>query len=200
LTAQLAQIFLNAQQEGFHGVEATRYPDEKSAGSSASIFRAMIFRRSQVPLYELRFTQGNRFKSVFAFAYVDGAFRIVLVPDFSKPTAPPPSRADASKTNAAEPGRALRMGAAVQAARVVCKVAPYYPMGARMAYISGTVRLHAIIGKDGSVKQLEAVSGPDELIASAKAAVSQWRYRPILVNGEPVEVDTTIDVIYSLNH
>lgn len=199
LTAQLAQIFLSAQQEGFRGVEATRYPDEKSACSSAPIFSAMTFRRTQVPLYELRFIQGDRFKRVFAFAYVDGAFRLVLVPDFSKPTTPAPSRADDSKTNTVKPAEAVRMGATVQAARIVCRVAPHYPEEARRAYISGTVRLHAIIGKDGSVKQLEVVSGPNALVPASEAAVSQWRYRPVLLNGEPVEVDTTIDVIYSLN-
>lgn len=200
LTAQLAQIFLSARQEGFRGVEASRYPDDKSACSSAPIFSAMTFRQTQVPLYELRFTQGDRFKRVFAFAYVEGAFRLVLVPNFSRPMTPSPSRTDDSKTNAAKPGEAVRMGATVQAARIVCRVTPYYPEEARRAYVSGTVRLHAIIGTDGSVKQLEAVSGPDVLIPSAKAAVSQWRYRPVLLNGEPVEVDTTIDVIYALNH
>lgn len=200
LTAQLAQIFLSSRQEGFRGVEATRYPDEKSACSSAPIFSAMTFRQTQVPLYELRFTQGDRFKRVFAFAYVDGAFRLVLVPNFSTPPTPASSRVDESKTNAVKPGDRVRMGATVQAARLVCRVTPYYPEDARRAYISGTVRLHAIIGTDGSVKQLEAVSGPDALIPSSKAAVSQWRYRPVLLNGEPVEVDTTIDVIYSLNY
>ena len=71
---------------------------------------------------------------------------------------------------------------------------------ARQLLDSLVLRLHAIIGTDGSVKQLEAVSGPDVLIPSSKAAVGQWRYRPVLLNGEPVEVDTTIDVIYSLNY
>lgn len=200
LAPQLAQIFLSARQEGFRGVEAVRYPDEKSARSSPPVFSAMTFRRTQVPLYELRFTQGNSFKRVYAFAYVDGAFRIVLVPDFSKPMTPPPSRVDDSKANAVEPRERVQVGATVQAARLVCRVTPYYPEDARRAYISGTVRLHVIIGRDGGAKQLEVVSGPDALVPASKAAVSQWRYRPVLLNGEPVEVDTTIDVIYSLNY
>jgi protein TonB len=74
-----------------------------------------------------------------------------------------------------------------------------YPPLARQTRISGTVRLHAIIGKDGSVQQLEVLSGHPLLVQAALDAVRQWRYRPTLLNGEPVEVDTTIDVIFSLN-
>jgi len=61
------------------------------------------------------------------------------------------------------------------------------------------VRLHAIIGKDGTIQQLEVMNGHPLLQQSALDAVRQWRYQPTLLNGEPVEVDTTIDVIFSLN-
>jgi TonB family protein len=199
LPVQLAGVFLNAHQEGFHSIEAVRYEDEQSACSSSQIFSAMTFRRTRFPLYELRFTHGDKFKRVFAFAYVDGAFRLVLVPDFSTRRTPSADQAGDSSPQAAAVER-IRMGGPVVAAQLVCKAHPYYPEEARRQYISGTVRLHAIIGKDGSVKQLELISGPEALVPSAKAAVSQWRYRPTMVNGEPVEVDTTIDVIYSLNY
>jgi len=82
---------------------------------------------------------------------------------------------------------------------IINRVQPMYPPLARQTRISGTVRLHAIIGKDGSVQQLEVISGHPLLVQSALDAVRQWRYRPTLLNGEPVEVDTTIDVIFSLN-
>jgi protein TonB len=87
----------------------------------------------------------------------------------------------------------------VTAAMLVNRVQPVYPPLARQTRISGTVRLHAIIGKDGSVQQLEVLSGHPLLVQAALDAVRQWRYRPTLLNGEPVEVDTTIDVIFSLN-
>jgi protein TonB len=74
-----------------------------------------------------------------------------------------------------------------------------YPPLARQTRISGTVRLHAIISKGGAVQQLEVISGHPLLVQSALDAVRQWRYRPTTLNGEPVEVDTTIDVIFSLN-
>jgi len=86
----------------------------------------------------------------------------------------------------------------VQAARLVNKVTPLYPPLARQTRISGTVRLHAIIGKNGGVEQLQVVSGHPLLVQSALDAVRQWRYQPTLLNGDPVEVDTEIDVVFSL--
>ena len=94
--------------------------------------------------------------------------------------------------------RRVMVGGNVQAARLVNKVQPLYPPLARQTRISGTVKLHAIIGKDGSVQQLVMVSGHPLLVQSALDAVRQWRYQPTLLNGEPVEVDTEIDVIFSL--
>jgi len=85
------------------------------------------------------------------------------------------------------------------AALLVNKVTPVYPPLARQTRISGTVRLHAIISKNGSIQSLEVISGHPLLVRAAMDAVQQWRYKPTLLNGEPVEVDTTIDVIFSLN-
>ena len=92
----------------------------------------------------------------------------------------------------------VTVGGNVQAARLVNKVQPLYPPLARQTRISGTVKLHAIIGKDGAVQQLQVVSGHPLLVQSALDAVRQWRYQPTLLNGDPVEVDTEIDVIFSL--
>jgi len=58
--------------------------------------------------------------------------------------------------------------------------------------------LHAIIGKDGTVQQLQLVSGPPLLVNAAMDAVRQWRYQPTELNGEPVDVDTTIQVVFTL--
>jgi TonB family protein len=97
------------------------------------------------------------------------------------------------------PTMRIRMGGKVAAGSLADKVPPVYPTEARRQHISGTVRLHAIIAKDGSIKTLEVVSGHPTLIDAARDAVKQWRYRPMLLEGEAVEVDTTIDVIFSLN-
>jgi protein TonB len=93
----------------------------------------------------------------------------------------------------------IRQGGQVQAAKLVNKVQPLYPPLARQTRISGTVRLHAIIAKNGSVEQLEVISGHPLLVQAALDAVRQWKYQPTTLNGENVEVDTTIDVIFSLN-
>jgi protein TonB len=77
-------------------------------------------------------------------------------------------------------------------------VNPQYPAIAKTAHISGTILLHAIIGKDGTVQNLQYISGPPLLMQSAMDAVKQWRYKPTLLNGDPVDVDTTISVVFTL--
>ncbi len=92
----------------------------------------------------------------------------------------------------------VRVGGNVQAASLVRQVMPLYPAIAKTAHVSGTVMLHAIISKDGSVESLEYISGPQLLMKNAMDAVRQWRYKPTMLNGEPVEVDTTISVVFTL--
>lgn len=99
------------------------------------------------------------------------------------------------------PALRVRQGAAVaEAALEDNNVSPVYPKEARKKGISGTVRLHAIIGQDGRVQDLTVVSGDPLLVDAALVAVRHWRYRPMLVEGKPVEVDTVIDVVFSLRH
>ena len=86
----------------------------------------------------------------------------------------------------------------MQARSLVHQVQPTCPMYAKMQYITGTVVLHVILARDGSVQTVEVVSGPDDLVRSAVDAVKQWRYKPTLLNGQPVEVDTTVQVIFSM--
>jgi TonB family protein len=92
----------------------------------------------------------------------------------------------------------IRMGGNVQNVKLLNRVQPVYPLLARQTGIQGTVRLHAILGKDGTVQSLTLESGHPLLVKSALEAVSQWRYQPTLLNGNPVEVDTTIDVVFVL--
>jgi periplasmic protein TonB len=92
----------------------------------------------------------------------------------------------------------IRVGGNVQGAKLVHQVQPVYPQIAKTAHVSGTVLLHAIIAKDGSIQELQYVSGPPLLMRAAMDAVHEWRYQPTLLNGEPVEVDTTIQVVFTL--
>jgi protein TonB len=87
----------------------------------------------------------------------------------------------------------------VQAARLVNQPKPSYPPLARQARIQGVVRFNAVIGRDGSIQNLTLVSGHPLLVPSATEAVRQWRYQPTLLNGDPVEVVTTIDVNFTLS-
>jgi protein TonB len=81
-------------------------------------------------------------------------------------------------------------------AMLVTKVIPEYPNIAKLAGVQGDVKLHAIIAKDGSIQSLAVTSGPDMLRGAALKAVQQWRYRPYILNGEPVEVETVITVSF----
>ncbi|MGH9519801.1 MAG: TonB family protein, partial [Terriglobales bacterium] len=78
------------------------------------------------------------------------------------------------------------------------KIQPKYPADAKKARIQGTVVLNAEIGGNGRVKNLTVASGPKELRKSSLDAVRQWRYKPFLLNGSPVEVETTVTVTYTL--
>ena len=118
----------------------------------------------------------------------------------SVPTAappPPPPPVPVKEVKAAAPQR-IRVGGNVQAAMIIRQPRPLYPPLAKSARIQGTVRFNAIIGEDGTIKNLTLVSGHPLLVAAAQDAVKQWVYRPTLLNGEPVEVVTQIDVIFTL--
>jgi TonB family protein len=107
------------------------------------------------------------------------------------------SAGDASNASKAPP-KQLTVSAAVMAGNLLTKVMPEYPPAAKKAKIEGTVMLSAVIGKDGNVKNLQVLSGPQELHQSSLDAVRQWTYKPYLLNGDSIEVKTTVNVVYSL--
>src|ERR1700689_2547347 len=93
----------------------------------------------------------------------------------------------------------VRVSAGVTSGLKVRRVNPVYPPLARQARIQGQVVLRAQIGKDGSIQNLQLVSGHPMLVQSALDAVKQWKYKPYLLNGEPVEVDTEVLVNFTLS-
>jgi hypothetical protein len=99
----------------------------------------------------------------------------------------------------AGPPQRIRVGGNVQQANLIKKITPEYPPDAKSRGIQGIVRFTAIIGKDGNIQNLSLVSGPLPLYKSAHNAVLQWTYRPTSLNGQPVEVVTTIEVNYTLS-
>ncbi len=95
--------------------------------------------------------------------------------------------------------KSIRVGGNVQAAKLIRQPKPNYPPLAKQARVQGVVRFNAVIGKDGTIQNLTLVSGHPLLVPSAQEAVRQWVYQPTLLNGEPVEVVTTIDVNFTLS-
>lgn len=92
----------------------------------------------------------------------------------------------------------IRVGGQVEAAKAISRPMPDYPPLARLARVQGTVRLEAVIAADGRIQNLKLLSGHPLLVKAALEAVARWRYQPTLLNGEPVEVLTEIDVNFSL--
>ena len=97
------------------------------------------------------------------------------------------------------PVKRVRVAARVAEANLIHDVAPQYPPEAGRARVEGTVLLMAVIGKDGSVKDVRVESGLPVLAQAAVEAVMQWRYKPYLIDGEPVEVDSRITINFKLS-
>ena len=180
-----------AARDGYSEIRAKKY--EKSCDDSAGelTFPLLMARITPVPLYELRMINTSSFRRISIFAHVDGTFRYVGPLNIPNEFAP---------AKDAKPPARIEVKGDVQASKTLKKVSPSYPDAARREGLEGTVRLHAIIGKDGGVQQVRVIRGYCSLSEVSLPAVKQWRYTPTLLNGEPVEVDTTIDVIFNLRH
>jgi protein TonB len=103
----------------------------------------------------------------------------------------------APKVQAAPPKK-INISAGVAQGMLIQKTTPNYPPIAKAARVSGTVVIQAKISKQGTIEDLHVVSGPAMLQQAALDAVKTWRYRPYLLNNEPVEVETTVNVIFTL--
>jgi TonB family protein len=101
-------------------------------------------------------------------------------------------------SSASKAPKQLTVPSAVMAGNLLTKAVPVYPPAAKKAKIQGTVVLSAVIGKDGNVKDIQVVSGPNELQQASIDAVRQWTYKPYLLNGDPIEVKTTINIVFML--
>ena len=93
----------------------------------------------------------------------------------------------------------LRVSGMVEEGLLIHRTIPAYPPMGLAARVEGTVVLQATIARDGTIANLHVISGPLMLQQAALSAVQQWRYRPYLLSGEPVEVETTVNVIFKLN-
>jgi len=110
----------------------------------------------------------------------------------------PPAPVPIVRLPQAAPGGQVRVSAAVVAGMSLSKIDPVYPAEAKEKHVQGAVIMHATISKTGTMENLTVISGPEELRQSAIDAVSKWTYKPYLLNGQPMEVETSITVNYSL--
>ena len=88
----------------------------------------------------------------------------------------------------------VRVGSQAQTAKLVFQPKPEYPALAKSARVQGTVRLEAVVAPDGTVETLRVLNGHPLLVEAAEAAVARWRYQPTVLNGNPIEVVTEVDV------
>ena len=140
----------------------------------------------------------------------------IFIPDKPEPpiTMNPPDLADSSPfpangpfdngphvtvTHGPDPQRPVRVSSLVSEGLLLDKTLPTYPPIARISRTQGTVVLQATISRAGTIENLHAISGPPMLQQAAIDAVRTWRYRPYLLNGSPVDVETTVNVVFKLN-
>jgi TonB family protein len=124
-------------------------------------------------------------------------------PPVAPTPAPTPAPVVPPDPNVPKAPTRIRIGGNVEAAALVCRVEPVYPAAARAAGIEGTVTMRAVIAKNGTVMSLEVTNADkvdSSLMRAAIDSVSAWRYKPLLLNGEPVEVETEISVVFSLSN
>ena len=110
----------------------------------------------------------------------------------------PPSPLTVTLAQPPAPRRPVAISSGVAAGQLLGPIRPVYPAIAKQARIQGTVILRAAISRQGTIENLMVIDGPPMLRQSALGAVAAARYRPFLLNGEPIEVETTIRVVFSL--
>lgn len=127
---------------------------------------------------------------IFDFYFRD----MMMTPEVDFQAGTTPAQEAVSKTRT----RQANLGADATAGMLIRKINPVYPKAAKQKRIQGTVVLQAVIGKDGRIRDLRVISGPSELTQAAVGAVQQWQYRPYVLRGDIVEVDTQVAVKFEL--
>jgi TonB family C-terminal domain len=190
LPKRIALSLHDFAQRKLNDIEANRFESGCRPLPTDEQYRLLQFRLTNEPLYDVRFLDSSlRGQALWFFAYEDGAFRYIGRPPM--PEIPPVNVP--LKT-----AQRIRVGGDVQQAQLIRPISPEYPPDARAKKLQGTVRLHALISTEGDMARLVVISGQCYLAEAALRAVRKWRYRPTLLNGQPVEVVTTIDVVFQL--
>ena len=194
LPAALATIIKDKMSR----VEAHKFEQSCDVAATGKEYPLLLKRQSLIPMYDVRFWALGSGSIWKYFAYVDGGFRYVGDLPVEKPSVP--KKRDVLQDQATDPKPLSRVhvGGNVEMANLIHQVTPVYPQEAKSAHIQGTVLLHAIIDKDGHIQDLIVMDGVCWLSEAAVNAVKDWRYKPLLINGNPAQVDTTITVVFAL--
>jgi protein TonB len=131
-------------------------------------------------------------------AFIPGGITTDLFTILPERIQPTPAKPAPPRVDTPAPTVPLRVSTTIQSALLIFGPKPVYPPLARAARVQGTVRLTAVIGTDGAIRNLKLISGPPLLVTASVQAVQQWRYKPTMLNGSPVEVITEIEVNFTL--
>ncbi len=182
----------------FYGVpQPAQRPTSRPAGAHHATNR-MIYDATRRPIPSSISTQGpnppsNLGNDAPADSSPVGIPSGIGGPDTTRPAPPPPLA-----TPVAPPRKVVV--SQMDPAMLIHRVEPLYPVLARMAHREGRVELRATISTDGSISSLEVLRGDPLFIRASYDAVQQWRYRPLILNGQAVEVETYITVVFMLQH
>ena len=171
-----------------------QHPGDPGATGKDNYFLGLL--KQPQTFYVVVFQSANGSNTRWSyFVYDSGAFR------YLGPLADLRLASFSAASNAVTPTempRRVRIGAEVADSRVTHRVPPVYPSEALSQHLEGAVDLHTIIGPDGTVQSVDSTSGNPVLVPAAEAAVRQWKFAPVLLNGQPVTVDTTVTVQFHL--
>jgi TonB family protein len=183
LQAALSESLSTLLKPDVPEIQVLRFKEPCEPATSQELHAILLLRRKPVPFYLPLFTNRKQpaSRTLGFFAFVDGAFRFLgvirLKPHLSV---------------------GIPVDQKIQQAKLKSIVRPVYPQVAKDKRLQGTVQLEAVIGEDGTIHDVRVLSGPCILSQSALQAVQGWRYEPTLVDGKPVPIRTTIDVVFSI--
>lgn len=176
---ELRELLEEMLRDKMTHLEVRRFDESSDDEADEREYPLLAAREQQVPLYAVHLLRGNYGRTLWPFAYLDGGFRflgVLKIPESSNPGLP----------GSSAPEKTLRLGGKFMLFKLH-QVPPVYPEEARRRRLEGTVRLLAVVGKDGVVRRLSVLTGRCLLAKAAVDAVSQWKYQPATLEGQPVE-------------
>jgi TonB family protein len=190
LPSMLAQEFSVLVAEKLSAAHAHRFQDACDSEADETQYPVLAARAIPEPLYAVRVmnASGDRGRLLGLFAYVDNSFRYLGSVDFKFHSISPVPPG----------GGRIEVEGEGQQVRLINRVAPHYPEEERRNHMQGTVKVFAVIDREGRVTEMHVVKGRCLLAQAAMKAFREWRYSPTLLNGQPVEVETTLMAIFTL--